>query len=324
MCIHLFPVLFVGLNPLIYTISAVILLGTLAIIAIITCWIRARRSYNRRMFQATTNPQDYLDYISDNEFTPLTTSEFVASLQERPPTYHESEEIEEQMRPKSSDEAEEEGGEGGNGEGSGTGDTSQQQSAAAGTTSSSSRTRVPPPRPPPPTSSNSPQPNQPSQSTGTTSGGTQADERTSETNPPALVTVTLECAADEEDDTYSSLVNGDNIPDVTEDPTVTGASSGEPILTGVDALFAVDFGIVYGNGTRQESQLGVVSQPMLSSESVPTGTLIDLGDSSVPTTSDSQSTFHSLPQPTPEQIIEIEAAIGALNERMTRIRERTE
>ena len=82
-----------GLNPLIYTISAVILLGTLAIVAIITCWIRARRSFNSRSLRSNNTPQDYLDYISDNEFTPMTTSEFLASLQERPPTYNESEQI---------------------------------------------------------------------------------------------------------------------------------------------------------------------------------------------------------------------------------------
>ena len=91
---HLFYSPHVGLNPLIYTISAVILLGTLAIVAIITCWIRARRSFNNRIFRPNTTPQDYFDYINDNEFTPLTSSEFAASLQERPPTYVESERIE--------------------------------------------------------------------------------------------------------------------------------------------------------------------------------------------------------------------------------------
>ena len=83
-----------GMNPLIYTISAVILLGTLAIVAIVTCWIRARRSFNNRMFRPNTTSQDYFDYINDSEFTPLTSSEFAASLQERPPTYIESERIE--------------------------------------------------------------------------------------------------------------------------------------------------------------------------------------------------------------------------------------
>lgn len=62
--------------------------------AIITCWIRARRSFNNRIFRPNTTSQDYFDYINDNEFTPLTSSEFAASLQERPPTYIESERIE--------------------------------------------------------------------------------------------------------------------------------------------------------------------------------------------------------------------------------------
>ena len=74
-----------------------ILLGTLAIVAIITCWIRARRSFNNRIFRPNTTPQDYFDYINDNEFTPLTSSEFAASLQERPPTYVESEQIEQNV-----------------------------------------------------------------------------------------------------------------------------------------------------------------------------------------------------------------------------------
>lgn len=66
----------------------------MAIVAIVTCWIRARRSFNNRIFRPDTTAQDYFDYINDNEFTPLTSSEFAASLQERPPTYLESERIE--------------------------------------------------------------------------------------------------------------------------------------------------------------------------------------------------------------------------------------
>lgn len=66
----------------------------MAIVAIVTCWIRARRSFNNRIFRPNTTSQDYFDYINDNEFTPLTSSEFAASLQERPPTYVESERIE--------------------------------------------------------------------------------------------------------------------------------------------------------------------------------------------------------------------------------------
>ena len=92
-----------GLNPLIYTISSVILLGTLAIVSIITCWIRARRSFQYRQFRPDSTPQDYLDYISENEFTPLTTSEFLASLEQRPPTYNQSEELESVTRQQSQD-----------------------------------------------------------------------------------------------------------------------------------------------------------------------------------------------------------------------------
>ena len=51
------------------------------------------------MMQTSTAAQDYLDYISDNEFTPMTSSEFMASLQERPPTYLQSEEMISQQRP---------------------------------------------------------------------------------------------------------------------------------------------------------------------------------------------------------------------------------
>jgi len=82
------------LNPLVYTISAVILLGTLAIVAIITCWIRARRSFSGSTVRGNNTPQDYLNYINDEEFTPLTQNEFMASLEERPPSYLESERLE--------------------------------------------------------------------------------------------------------------------------------------------------------------------------------------------------------------------------------------
>lgn len=42
-------------------------------------------------------PQDYLDYIREGQFTPLTTSELLASLHERPPTYIESQDIQRRM-----------------------------------------------------------------------------------------------------------------------------------------------------------------------------------------------------------------------------------
>ena len=56
-----------------------------------------RRSNSRRQYQLASNPQDYLDYISDNDLTPLSASEFVASLEERPPSYGESEQMRSEM-----------------------------------------------------------------------------------------------------------------------------------------------------------------------------------------------------------------------------------
>ena len=101
--LHFFFKFVTGLNPLVYTISAVILLGTLAIVAIITCWIRARRSFGVGSVRGNSTPQDYLNYINDEEFTPLTQTEFVASLEERPPSYLESERLE-QAEDKNEDE----------------------------------------------------------------------------------------------------------------------------------------------------------------------------------------------------------------------------
>ena len=84
---------YTGLKPLIYAVSVLILLGSLALVILITCWIRVRRSYNRRHYRLATNPQDYLDYIGDNDLTPLASSELAASFEERPPSYSESEEM---------------------------------------------------------------------------------------------------------------------------------------------------------------------------------------------------------------------------------------
>lgn len=84
---------YAGLNPLIYAVSVLILLGSLALVILLTCWIRVRRSYNRQHYRLTNNPQDYLDYISDNDLTPLASSELAASFEERPPSYSESEEM---------------------------------------------------------------------------------------------------------------------------------------------------------------------------------------------------------------------------------------
>eukprot|EP00731_Ephydatia_muelleri_P026205 Em0018g305a len=85
------------LNPLIYTVVGVFLLGVLAIIIIITCWIRARRMFNSHLvnLRSTTSPFDYLDYISEGDLTPITTTEFIISMQQqRPPTYNQSQELE--------------------------------------------------------------------------------------------------------------------------------------------------------------------------------------------------------------------------------------
>ena len=74
-------------------------LGILTIVAIITCWLRSRKNVNiRQPLLPRDSPLDYLDYIQEGQFTPLTTSEFLASLSERPPTYNESQDIEQQMR----------------------------------------------------------------------------------------------------------------------------------------------------------------------------------------------------------------------------------
>lgn len=52
---------------------------------------------SQRTLLPQESPQDYLDYIREGQFTPLTTSEFIASLHERPPTYGESQDIQRSM-----------------------------------------------------------------------------------------------------------------------------------------------------------------------------------------------------------------------------------
>ncbi len=85
------------MNPLIYTVVSALFLGILILVSIITCWIRSRKNSRLRSLLPQESPQDYLDYIQQGEFTPLTTSEFIASLRERPPTYNESEVIQRQL-----------------------------------------------------------------------------------------------------------------------------------------------------------------------------------------------------------------------------------
>lgn len=75
-----------------------ILLGILALIAIITCWLRSRKNARIDTLLPRDSPLDYLDYIREGQFTPLTTSEFLASLHERPPTYNESQDIERRLK----------------------------------------------------------------------------------------------------------------------------------------------------------------------------------------------------------------------------------
>lgn len=84
---------------MIYTVIAVFLLGTLAVVAIVTCWIRARKTfYRRNRLPQFTTPRDYFEGISDSDFTPLTANQFYASLRDAPPTYHESEVIQASLR----------------------------------------------------------------------------------------------------------------------------------------------------------------------------------------------------------------------------------
>ena len=95
----MFPlILSLGLNPIIYTMIVAVLLGILALVAIITCWLRSRKNARMNTLLPRDSPQDYLDYIREGQFTPLTTSEFLASLHERPPTYNESQDIERRLK----------------------------------------------------------------------------------------------------------------------------------------------------------------------------------------------------------------------------------
>lgn len=93
MTLNILSLFTAGLNPLIYTTVTALLLVVLTLIAIITCWLRSRKISSQRTLLPQESPQDYLDYIREGQFTPLTTSEFLASLNERPPTYFESQDM---------------------------------------------------------------------------------------------------------------------------------------------------------------------------------------------------------------------------------------
>jgi hypothetical protein len=88
---------FIGTNPLIYVSATAVLLGILTLIAIITCWLRSRKRIRQQPLFPRESPLDYLDYIREGQFTPMTSSDFLASLSERPPTYNESQEIERRL-----------------------------------------------------------------------------------------------------------------------------------------------------------------------------------------------------------------------------------
>ena len=85
-----------GLNPLIYTLLAVTLLGTASVVAMISCWMRHRRIMQRR--REALFGTEYLDFMGEQDFTTVTTNQLLASLGEAPPTYQQSEVIEQRLR----------------------------------------------------------------------------------------------------------------------------------------------------------------------------------------------------------------------------------
>ena len=68
------------------------------VVSIIICCLRSRKNTRQHTLLPQESPQDYLDYIQKGQFTPLTTSEFIASLRERPPTYNEGQNMERQIQ----------------------------------------------------------------------------------------------------------------------------------------------------------------------------------------------------------------------------------
>ena len=101
-CVHSCYLLSAGINPLIYTVTAVALLGTASIVAMVSCCIRQRRAMLRR--REFLFGRDYLDFMNDRDFTQLTANQLAASLHEAPPTYQQSEEIERQLKDTEDDE----------------------------------------------------------------------------------------------------------------------------------------------------------------------------------------------------------------------------
>ena len=95
----IFLFVFLGFDPLIYTVASALLLGILTlIVSIIICWLRSHKNTRQHTLLSQENPQDYLDYIQKGQFTPLTTSESIASFREQPPTCNEGQNMERQIQ----------------------------------------------------------------------------------------------------------------------------------------------------------------------------------------------------------------------------------
>ena len=95
----IFLFVFLGLNPLIYTIAFALLLGVLTLVVfIIICWLRSRKNTRQHTLLPQESPQDSLDDIQEGQFTPLITNEFIASFREQSPTYNEDQITERQIQ----------------------------------------------------------------------------------------------------------------------------------------------------------------------------------------------------------------------------------
>ena len=274
-----------GLNPLIYTISAVILLGTLAIVAIITCWIRARRSFNSRSLRSNNTPQDYLDYISDNEFTPMTTSEFLASLQERPPTYNESEQIQSRITQE------------GDGERSDNPPPNSEQRQGRETGGSGENTNT--------------------EASGSSAAGPSSSSGARSSRRDASGDVTMQASGSSAAGPSSSSEARSSRRDASGDATMQASgSSAEPGLSQAGPSSSSE-----ARSSRRDASGDAMMQA--SGRDLPVvGDLLGV-DLDVP------MQLEAAPQqpvdiltPTQEQISEIEATVGAVNERMRQIRQR--
>ena len=195
------------------------------------------------MLRSNSAPQDYLDYISDSEFTPMTSSEFLASLQQRPPNYNESAELESQMR---------------RSQGGGNGAEGSQEGTSAGETLSTFAARI---------------------------------QRRRRRNRRGL---------DPEREGEENQTQERSSTDSSHDTREQGAT----LATHADA-HATDDDPPIGPSIRRIRDTGERESR------VTTGTLIEVDVEPV-----------AISAPTEQQIIEIEAAVGAVNERMSRMRER--